>query len=137
MNAGSWCVQRWLDEVSISKVSERSSISISQGVYKVIFIVSDGREGPGEKGRQSRTSQTKTRPGLNRKFDSRSRRCTERLTAFRIANVLLQSGSSVPEWILKLPKPSKMKRKQMGKVKRPETVNGARNVAKKQALKKR
>uniref|UniRef100_D8PL49 RNA helicase n=1 Tax=Schizophyllum commune (strain H4-8 / FGSC 9210) TaxID=578458 RepID=D8PL49_SCHCM len=34
-----------------------------------------------------------------------------------IANVLLQSGSTVPDWILKLPKPSKMKRKQMGKVK--------------------
>ncbi|KAH8834929.1 P-loop containing nucleoside triphosphate hydrolase protein [Flagelloscypha sp. PMI_526] len=54
-----------------------------------------------------------------------------------IANVLLQSGSSVSEWILKLPKPSKIKRKQMGKVKRAETVNTAREVAKRHAVKKR
>jgi ATP-dependent RNA helicase DDX52/ROK1 len=54
-----------------------------------------------------------------------------------IANVLLQSGSPVPDWILKLPKPSKMKRKQMGKVKRPDTVNTARNLGKRVALKKR
>lgn len=56
---------------------------------------------------------------------------------FRIANVILQSGSTVPEWILKLPKPSKMKRKQMGKVKRPEIVNAARNVLRRDAIKKR
>ncbi|KAF5336926.1 hypothetical protein D9611_003439 [Ephemerocybe angulata] len=43
-----------------------------------------------------------------------------------IANVILQSGSTVPDWMLKLPKPSKMKRRQMGKVKRPEIVNNAR-----------
>ncbi|KAL1952318.1 hypothetical protein VTO73DRAFT_1467 [Trametes versicolor] len=54
-----------------------------------------------------------------------------------IANVLLQSGSPVPEWILKLPKPSKMKRKQMGKVKRAETVNNARHIGRKDAIKKR
>jgi hypothetical protein len=54
-----------------------------------------------------------------------------------IANVLLQSGSPVPDWILKLPKPSKMKRRLMGKVKRPDTVNVARNVGKRVALKKR
>ncbi|KAF5369793.1 hypothetical protein D9758_001379 [Tetrapyrgos nigripes] len=54
-----------------------------------------------------------------------------------IANVLLQSGSPVPEWILKLPKPSKMKRKQMGKVKRAEIVNPARQIGKNDAIKKR
>ncbi|KAK7471008.1 RNA-dependent ATPase rok1 [Stygiomarasmius scandens] len=54
-----------------------------------------------------------------------------------IANVLLQSGSPVPEWILKLPKPSKMKRRQMGKVKRAETVNPARKIGKNDAIKKR
>ncbi|KAF7319880.1 hypothetical protein MKEN_00771200 [Mycena kentingensis (nom. inval.)] len=54
-----------------------------------------------------------------------------------IANVLLQSGSSVPEWILKLPKPSKMKRRQMGKVKRAEGVNPARKLGRADALKKR
>lgn len=54
-----------------------------------------------------------------------------------IANVLLQSGSSVPEWILKLPKPSKMKRKQMGKVKRADTVNAARKIGRNDAIKKR
>ncbi|KAL1663555.1 P-loop containing nucleoside triphosphate hydrolase protein [Schizophyllum commune] len=54
-----------------------------------------------------------------------------------IANVLLQSGSTVPDWILKLPKPSKMKRKQMGKVKRAEIVNSARKIGKADAMKKR
>ncbi|KAI0761689.1 P-loop containing nucleoside triphosphate hydrolase protein [Trametes elegans] len=54
-----------------------------------------------------------------------------------IANVLLQSGSTVPEWILKLPKPSKMKRKQMGKVKRAEAVNNARRIGRHDAIKKR
>ncbi|KIM84664.1 hypothetical protein PILCRDRAFT_818255 [Piloderma croceum F 1598] len=54
-----------------------------------------------------------------------------------IANVLLQSGSSVPDWILKLPKPSKMKRRQMGKVKRLEIVNSARKIGRNDAVKKR
>ncbi|TFY66205.1 hypothetical protein EVG20_g4886 [Dentipellis fragilis] len=54
-----------------------------------------------------------------------------------IANVLLQSGSPVPEWITKLPKPSKMKRKQMGKVKRAEAVNPARSIGRNEAIKKR
>lgn len=54
-----------------------------------------------------------------------------------IANVLLQSGSTVPDWILKLPKPSKMKRKQMGKVKRAENVNSARKIGRADAMKKR
>ncbi|KAJ2919228.1 hypothetical protein MD484_g1081, partial [Candolleomyces efflorescens] len=54
-----------------------------------------------------------------------------------IANVILQSGSTVPDWMLKLPKPSKMKRRQMGKVKRPEIVNSARKVGRREALKKR
>lgn len=55
----------------------------------------------------------------------------------RIANVLLQSGSPVPEWILKLPKPSKMKRREMGKVKRAEAVNNARRIGRGDAIKKR
>lgn len=55
----------------------------------------------------------------------------------RIANVILQSGFTVPDWILKLPKPSKMKRKQMGKIKRPELVNPARKVGRRDAIKKR
>ncbi|KAF8061008.1 P-loop containing nucleoside triphosphate hydrolase protein [Lyophyllum atratum] len=54
-----------------------------------------------------------------------------------IANVLLQSGSPVPEWILKLPKPSKMKRRSMGKVKRPEFINPARKIGRSDAIKKR
>ncbi|KAK7029654.1 RNA-dependent ATPase rok1 [Paramarasmius palmivorus] len=54
-----------------------------------------------------------------------------------IANVLLQSGSSVPDWILKLPKPSKMKRREMGKIARSEMVNPARKIGKKDALKKK
>ncbi|KAJ7225996.1 P-loop containing nucleoside triphosphate hydrolase protein [Mycena pura] len=55
----------------------------------------------------------------------------------RIANVLLQSGSPVPDWMLKLPKPSKLKRRQMGKVKRAEGVNPARRIGRADAIKKR
>ncbi|KAK0481586.1 P-loop containing nucleoside triphosphate hydrolase protein [Armillaria novae-zelandiae] len=54
-----------------------------------------------------------------------------------IANVLLQSGSPVPEWITKLPKPSKLKRRQMGKVARAETVNTARRIGRQAAIKRR
>ncbi|KAH9836593.1 P-loop containing nucleoside triphosphate hydrolase protein [Rhodofomes roseus] len=54
-----------------------------------------------------------------------------------IGNVLLQSGSPVPEWIMKLPKPSKMKRRQMGKVKRAEAVNNASRIGRNDAIKKR
>ncbi|EAU92987.1 ROK1 [Coprinopsis cinerea okayama7 len=54
-----------------------------------------------------------------------------------IANVILQSGSQVPEWILKLPKPSKIKRRLMGKIKRPEIVNNARRLGRREAIKKR
>ncbi|KAN0121465.1 P-loop containing nucleoside triphosphate hydrolase protein [Russula decolorans] len=54
-----------------------------------------------------------------------------------IANVLSQSGSPVPDWILKLPKPSKLKRIEMGKVKRAEFVNPARRVGRSDAIKKR
>ncbi|KAH7883921.1 P-loop containing nucleoside triphosphate hydrolase protein [Phlebopus sp. FC_14] len=54
-----------------------------------------------------------------------------------IANVLLQSGSTVPDWIVKLPKPSKLKKKQMGKVKRAETINSARKIGRNDAIKKR
>lgn len=54
-----------------------------------------------------------------------------------IANVILQSGQTVPDWITKLPKPSKMKRKAMGKVKRPEMVNNARKVGRQDVIKKR
>lgn len=59
------------------------------------------------------------------------------LRPFRIANVLLQSGSSVPEWILKLPKPSKLKRRQMGKVKRTDGVNNASRIGRNEAIRKR
>ncbi|KAH0838601.1 P-loop containing nucleoside triphosphate hydrolase protein [Lanmaoa asiatica] len=54
-----------------------------------------------------------------------------------VANVLLQSGSTVPDWILKLPKPSKLKKKQMGKIKRAEFVNAARSIGRNDAIKKR
>lgn len=54
-----------------------------------------------------------------------------------IANVILQSGFSVPEWITRLPKPSKMKRRLMGHVKRPEAVNPARIIGRRDAIKKR
>ncbi|KAF9243779.1 P-loop containing nucleoside triphosphate hydrolase protein [Melanogaster broomeanus] len=54
-----------------------------------------------------------------------------------IANVLLQSGSTVPDWIIKLPKPSKLKKKQMGRVRGAETVNAARKIGRSEAMKKR
>ncbi|KAF9470719.1 P-loop containing nucleoside triphosphate hydrolase protein [Pholiota conissans] len=54
-----------------------------------------------------------------------------------IANVILQSGFTVPEWITKLPKPSKMKRRQMGKIKRPDAVNPARSIGRRDAIKQR
>ncbi|PPQ67415.1 hypothetical protein CVT25_005994 [Psilocybe cyanescens] len=54
-----------------------------------------------------------------------------------IANVLLQSGSTVPDWIIKLPKPSKLKRRQMGKTKRPDIINPARYVGRRDSIKKR
>jgi len=54
-----------------------------------------------------------------------------------VANVLLQSGSTVPDWILKLPKPSKLKRRQMGKVNRPDAVNPARYLGRRDSVKQR
>lgn len=54
-----------------------------------------------------------------------------------LANVLLQSGSTVPEWMLKLPKPSKMKRREMGKVNRGEAVTKAGRIGRSQALKRK
>ncbi|KAH8120508.1 P-loop containing nucleoside triphosphate hydrolase protein [Phellopilus nigrolimitatus] len=53
-----------------------------------------------------------------------------------IANVLLQSGSTVPEWISKLPKPSKLKRREMGKVKRGEMVTKDGRIGRNQAIRK-
>lgn len=43
----------------------------------------------------------------------------------------------MPDWILKLPKPSKMKRREMGKVKRADVVNAARRIGRQDAIKKR
>lgn len=91
----------------------------------------------GEKERRSPTSQIRTARGSKRKLDLFAPSLGHLTCVSRIANVLLQSGSPVPEWILKLPKPSKMKRKQMGKVKRAETVNNARHIGRKDAIKKR
>lgn len=51
--------------------------------------------------------------------------------------MLLQSGSEVPEWISHLPKASKLRRKQMGKVKRSDLVNPARKIGRADAIKKR
>ena len=43
----------------------------------------------------------------------------------------------MPDWILKFPKPSKMKRRDMGKVKRADAVNNARRIGRSDAIKKR
>ncbi|GBE78506.1 hypothetical protein SCP_0113950 [Sparassis crispa] len=53
-----------------------------------------------------------------------------------IANVLLQSGSPVPEWILKLPEPSKIKWSEMGKVGRAEAVTRASWVGRQDAIRR-
>lgn len=55
----------------------------------------------------------------------------------RIANVMLQSGSTVPEWVLKLPRPSKMKRRAMGKVQRGEAVTKDDGIGRREANRKR
>jgi ATP-dependent RNA helicase DDX52/ROK1 len=55
----------------------------------------------------------------------------------RIANVMLQSGSTVPEWMLKLPKPSRMKKRKMGKVDRGDAVTKDGQVGKADALQKK
>jgi len=54
-----------------------------------------------------------------------------------IANVLSQSGSPVPEWITKLPKPSKLNRRNMGKTPRPTRVNFDSHIGRGQAIWKR
>ncbi|KAG8749508.1 RNA-dependent ATPase rok1, partial [Serendipita sp. 396] len=55
-----------------------------------------------------------------------------------IVNVLLQSGQSVPEWMLKLQKPSKKKRRLMGKAQQNQPSVGPKgeNVGRSLALKK-
>ncbi|KAF8525192.1 P-loop containing nucleoside triphosphate hydrolase protein [Hysterangium stoloniferum] len=54
-----------------------------------------------------------------------------------IANVLLQSGSPVPDWILKLPKPSQLLRQQMRKIRREDDVDTAGRIGRSDARKKR
>lgn len=57
----------------------------------------------------------------------------------RIANVIMQSGQSVPDWMVKLPKPGKKKKKDMGKAQRARASVGLKgeNVGRAQVLKKR
>jgi len=57
----------------------------------------------------------------------------------RIANVIMQSGQSVPDWMVKLPKPGKKKKKDMGKAQRAKASVGLKgeNVGRAQALKKK
>ena len=51
----------------------------------------------------------------------------------------MQSGQSVPDWMVKLPKPGKKKKKDMGKAQRARASVGLKgeNVGRAQALKKR
>jgi len=51
----------------------------------------------------------------------------------------MQSGQSIPEWMVKLPKPGKKKKKDMGKAQRAKANVGLKgeNVGRTQALKKR
>ena len=43
----------------------------------------------------------------------------------------------MPEWILKLPKPSKMKRREMGKANRGKTVTKDGRIGRNDAIKRR
>lgn len=61
-------------------------------------------------------------------------------TTHRIANVLKQSGSSIPEWMLALPKPSKMKRRALKKKpleRKSVGVIAGRGIGKGEAVRKR
>lgn len=51
----------------------------------------------------------------------------------------MQSGQSVPDWMAKLPKPGKKKKKDMGKAQRTKASVGLKgeNVGRAQVLKKR
>ena len=51
----------------------------------------------------------------------------------------MQSGQSIPDWMVKLPKPGKKKKKDMGKAQRANANVGLKgeNVGRAQALKKR
>ena len=51
----------------------------------------------------------------------------------------MQSGQSVPDWMVKLPKPGKKKKKAMGKAQHAKASVGPKgeNVGRAQALKKR
>ena len=51
--------------------------------------------------------------------------------------MLLQSGSSVSEWMLKLPKPSKLNKRRMGRVKRGNEVDTSGRIGRADAIKKR
>ena len=64
---------------------------------------------------------------------------TEETDLHRIANVIMQSGQSVPDWMVRLPKPGKKKKKDMGKAQRARASVGLKgeNVGRAQALKKR
>jgi hypothetical protein len=57
----------------------------------------------------------------------------------RIVNVIMQSGQSVPDWMARLPKPGKEKKKEMGKAQRAKASVGTKgeNVGRAQALKKK
>lgn len=59
------------------------------------------------------------------------------MSSASIANVLLQSGSTVPDWILKLPKPSRLKRRLMGKVQRGDMVTKDGSIGRRDANKKK
>jgi hypothetical protein len=68
-----------------------------------------------------------------------SGRVIEETDLNRIANVIMQSGQSVPDWMVKLPKPGKKKKKDMGKAQRAKASVGLKgeNVGRAQALKKK
>jgi ATP-dependent RNA helicase DDX52/ROK1 len=57
----------------------------------------------------------------------------------RIVNVIMQSGQSVPDWMVRLPKPGKKKKKEMGRTQRAKASVGPKgeNVGRAEALKKK
>lgn len=109
--------------------------NLSIGLINLLIVVKVARAAPVEKARQSHFSLTTMLHSSNRKcWLGISHHLTH--TFCSIANVILQAGQTVPDWITKLPKPSRMKRKAMGKIKRPEIVNQDRGIGRQNAIKK-
>lgn len=123
------------------KVFRAISIELVSITYLIVYFVisnllQDGLDVWVAKEKQQHSSPMKMAPSSKCKCIS-SNAIIQANSLSRVANVILQSGSTVPDWITKLPKPSKMKRRAMGKIKRADTVSNAHRIGRGDAIKKR